>query len=235
MCILSETGLQNNISREFLHNLVTRQNFVLKVRAFRFLNFLGGVFSYFRVLQCSLRVSSIMQHFFGWLPEGQNDVWASDSGDCEEHCLTGFDAHSLVGVLRRFGGICCLYVSPNSLLRMWKLKRFPKVHSTWTHSTEQRAWETYSFPAGQDICCVLWEPKCKRPPLVPVLGQFNPVHAFPSRLFVIHMNIMLPSTPRFAVWSFSFRFPRQNSVFVFALRARCNLPSDCQLVKQNVA
>jgi len=154
-------------------------------------------------------MSRIMRQFFGRLHEGQDDIWPSYSGECEVHCVKGSDAHSLVGVSRHFRGICCLCVSPNSLLLLWKLKRCPKVHSTWTHSTEQRAWEAYSYPTSQEICRVLWKPKYKRPPLVPVSGHLKPVHAFPSRLFLIHLNIILPSTPRFAVWSFSFRFPWQ--------------------------
>ena len=47
----------------------------------------------------------------------------------------------------------------------------------------------------------------KHLPLVPILGQINPVHASPSFLY-IHFNIILPPMPRACQWSLS----HQNSV-----------------------
>jgi hypothetical protein len=35
----------------------------------------------------------------------------------------------------------------------------------------------------------------------------------PSYFLKIHFNIILPFTPRFSKWSFSFRFPDQNPVY----------------------
>ena len=40
----------------------------------------------------------------------------------------------------------------------------------------------------------------KRPPLVSILDQPNPVHIPTSHLLEIHLNITHPSTPRFPQW-----------------------------------
>ena len=52
----------------------------------------------------------------------------------------------------------------------------------------------------------------KRSPPVPVLGQPNPVHIPTSHLLEIHPNIIHPSMPRSPQWSFSLRFPHQDTI-----------------------
>jgi hypothetical protein len=91
-----------------------------------------------------------------------------------------------------------------------------------TSSTEHRcAWEAASTSTGQEMSRVLWNPKVRyrihnRPPRAPVLSHMNPFHVFPYYF----MKITLMFTPIYA-WVFqvffSFRFPCQNPVCIFAL------------------
>ena len=79
------------------------------------------------------------------------------------------------------------------------------------------SWEANWFVASQEIPRILWKPKVhyrthKRPPLVPILGQLNPVHIPTSHLLQIHPNIIHSSTPRSPQWSLSLRFPHQDPI-----------------------
>ena len=65
----------------------------------------------------------------------------------------------------------------------------------------------------------------KRPPLVPVLGQPNPVHIPTSHLLEIHPNIVHPSTPRSPQWPLSFRFPHQDPIRPPLLTHTRHMPS----------
>lgn len=64
----------------------------------------------------------------------------------------------------------------------------------------------------------------KDPPHAPVLSQINPFHDVPSDLLNIHCSIILPSTPRPSMFSFSFRFFHQNPVCLSVLCCMCHMP-----------
>jgi hypothetical protein len=88
-----------------------------------------------------------------------------------------------------------------------------------TYSTEQSpSWEANWFSASQEIPCLLCNPKVhyrshKCPLPVPILSQLHPVRISTFHFLKIHLNIILPSTPRSPKWSLSFRFPHQNPVY----------------------
>jgi len=84
-----------------------------------------------------------------------------------------------------------------------------------TYSMEQSPfWEANRFSASQEIPLVLWNTKVqsrihKCPPPVPILSQIDPVHTLTSYFLKIHLNIILPSMPRFCKWFLSLRIPHQ--------------------------
>ena len=79
------------------------------------------------------------------------------------------------------------------------------------------SWAANWFAASQEMPHISRNPKVhyrihKRPPLVCILGQPNPVHIPTSHLLEIHPNIIHSSTPRSPQWTPSLRFPQQDSI-----------------------
>ena len=79
------------------------------------------------------------------------------------------------------------------------------------------SWEANWFAASQEIPRISRNPKVhyrthKRPPLVSILGQPNPVHIPTSHFLEIRPNIIHPSMSRSPQWSLSLRFPHQNPI-----------------------
>ena len=85
-----------------------------------------------------------------------------------------------------------------------------------------------SCSASQEIPHILWNPMFhhrihKITPLVPVVGDINPVHAYPSHFLMLHFNGI--SHLRLTLSSgLSLRFPHQNPVCTSPLpiRATCS-------------
>ena len=57
-------------------------------------------------------------------------------------------------------------------------------------------------------------PPSQQPPIVPIMSQTDPIHAFPSCFFKIQVNIFFPSTPTTSQLSLSFTFPYQRAVCI---------------------
>ena len=106
----------------------------------------------------------------------------------------------------------------------WTIK-YVRVHSsvylhilchTYLSTVHSPSWEPNSSSANEEIPLISWNSKvyCRvhnSPSIVPVLSQTNQVHA-PSYFLKIHLNIILPSTPRYPKCSLSLRFPHRTSI-----------------------
>ena len=62
------------------------------------------------------------------------------------------------------------------------------------------------------------------PPPLHILSQINPAHAPPSHFLMIHLNIIIPSTPGSTECSLSLRFPHQNPAYASSLPNTCYVP-----------
>ena len=105
------------------------------------------------------------------------------------------------------------------------------THYLLTYSMALRpSWKANWFAASQEIPRISRNPKVhyrthKRPPLVSILGQPNPVHIPTSHFLEIHPNIIHPSTPRSPQWALSLRFPQQDPIHHPLLTHTRHMPS----------
>jgi hypothetical protein len=100
-----------------------------------------------------------------------------------------------------------------------------------THSMVQDIiWKADSHSACQKYPAFLWNPKVNHrvhesPPLDPILSQLNPVCPIDSYLPKVHLNVILPPTPRSSQWSLAFGPPNQNPVNTSPLPMRATCPA----------
>jgi hypothetical protein len=78
-------------------------------------------------------------------------------------------------------------------------------------------WKADSHSACQKILCFFTEPEgplpsSQKPPLDPVLSQLNPIRPIDPYLPKVHLNVILPPTPRSSQWSLTLGPSNQNPV-----------------------
>jgi hypothetical protein len=121
----------------------------------------------------------------------------------------------------------------------------PKKKTTWRQLTQPITTQPNWIKANQPIPCgtalninkssateeiprILWQPKVhsrfhNSPPIVLILSNIKPVHAF--QFYVkTQFNIILPRSPRYSRRSLSLKFSNQNSVCLSLLLHTCHIP-----------
>ena len=97
------------------------------------------------------------------------------------------------------------------------------------------SWEANRFSTNQETPRILWNPKVhhrtpKRPPPVPILSQLDPVHIPKSHLLEIHLNIILPPTPRSPKLFLSLSFPTKTLYMTLLSRIRTTCTAHLNLL-----
>jgi hypothetical protein len=86
-----------------------------------------------------------------------------------------------------------------------------------------------SSSTSQEIPRILWNTKVHRRvhkirPPVRILSQINIIHVLSYDFFNIHVNILIPSTPRSSKFTLSLRFPHQNPSCTSPFPVQCHMP-----------
>ena len=97
------------------------------------------------------------------------------------------------------------------------------------------SWEAKSFSTSEKILRILWNPKVcffayTITLLVIILSQVNTVLSFPSHLWKILYNIILPCKPRSSSLFISFRLPHQFPGDISLLLHNCIMPRPSELL-----
>jgi len=115
------------------------------------------------------------------------------------------------------------------LLYIYLIHSFQAPPSLTYSRKQSPSWEANQFSAGQEIPCILGNPKVhyhvyKSLPLALILSQINPVHDSTSHFLQINLNIILSSKPGSPKLFLYLRFPHQNPVYTSPLPHTCYMP-----------
>jgi len=98
-------------------------------------------------------------------------------------------------------------------------------HLVMEHSPSRQA---NQFSPSPEIPHILWNLKVHYriycPPNILNISQINQEHSHPSHFLNIHVNIILPFTPRTSKSFLSLTFPQQNIVCTSPLPHTCYIP-----------
>jgi len=94
------------------------------------------------------------------------------------------------------------------------------------HGEQSPSWAANWLEASQEIPRILWNPKVhflihKFPLTLPMPGQLDPVHALTYYFLKIHLNVILPSTPRSPTWHSGFPTKTRYTTFTYTCYMPC--------------
>jgi hypothetical protein len=114
-----------------------------------------------------------------------------------------------------------------------KTKDFSLVvncYKSWEYLLHGTGYYLKSLVFVKKYPAFLWNPKFyyrvhTSPPLDPILSHMNPVRRIDPYLPKVHLNVILPPTPRSPQWSLLFGPPNQKPVNTSPLTHACHMSS----------